>query len=75
MPHSWESWTISDVFPSGLIYIHKQSIFQKCHVPQEAMHKSQHNHIYNKKFWEELIRLLSLRKSFILSTWTQFNGN
>jgi hypothetical protein len=25
---------------------------------------------HNKKFWKELIRLLSLYKSFILSTWT-----
>jgi len=24
----------------------------------------------NKKFWEELFRLLSLHKSFIWSTWT-----
>jgi hypothetical protein len=24
----------------------------------------------NKKFWEELIRLLSLHKTFIWSTWT-----
>jgi hypothetical protein len=26
-------------------------------------------HAKNKKFWEELIRLLSLHKSFISSTW------
>jgi hypothetical protein len=31
--------------------------------------------VVNKKFWEELIRLLSLHKSFIWSAWSKFNGN
>jgi hypothetical protein len=29
-----------------------------------------HNIFKDKKFWEELIHLLSLRKSFIWNTWT-----
>jgi hypothetical protein len=28
------------------------------------------NYIDNKKFWKELIRLLSLHMSFIWTTWT-----